>query len=213
MPRIQFYIRLDGRDPDGAEQRAVLKTFPSPPGKWDSMEYVEQARRTVSEYPGRGRLVRALRSSADLVVVSDFWRLASRTGDLAEAVKEIRSKHKPVIIEARTGKRSDCQKDFAQMFAKAMNVYAGRTLSPERAKELGAAGAAKSSATKPKTGHMPFRNMAKIINEAPTMSVAIETINAAGYEPVTRIWIYRAAKAGKLKLKKRRGDTGAKSKP
>lgn len=209
MPRILFYIRLDGRDPDGAEQRAVLKSFPTPKD-WTATEYVEPARRTVGEYPERARLVRAIRSSADLVAVSDFWRLASRTGDLAEAVKEIRSKHKPVIVEARTGKRSDCQKDLAQMFAKATNVYAGRMLSPERAKELGVAGAAKSTATKPKAGHMPFRTMAKIINESATMNVAIETINAAGYEPVTRVWIYRAAKAGKLKLKKRRGDTGTK---
>ena len=63
---------------------------------------------------------------------------------------------------------------------------------------------------KPKTGMMPLRQMAKIINESPTMHVALETINAAGYEPVTRVWLYRAKANGKLKIKKRRGNTGAK---
>ena len=89
----------------------------------------------------------------------------------------------------------------------------GRTaggLSTERARELGKAGAAASPATKPKGGRMPYRQMAKIINAAPTLAAAIEEINATNYEPVTKIWLYRAKRAGKLIFKKRRGATGAK---
>lgn len=211
-----YYIRLDGRDPDGSEQRAILAKF-DPPGRVSRSEYVEEAKRVVGQYPRRNALVRAIRKKSDLVVVADFWRLASRTGDLADAVEAIRGrkdadgeKLRVVIVEARTGFRSDCQTQLVRMMEKATNVYAGRSLSPERAREMGRLGSEASPATKPKGGRMPYRQMAKIINAAPTLAAAIEEINATDYEPVTKIWLYRAKRAGKLIFKKRRGATGAK---
>lgn len=211
------YVRPDKRDPEGAEQRAVLAMF-KPDVEFTASEYVEDSRRAIGDYPRRTALIRAIRASSDLVVVADFWRLASRTGDLADAVEAIRGRKNakgkkllPVIVEARTGFRSDCQAQLARMMAKATNVYAGRGLSTERARELGKAGAAASPVTKPVKGRMSYGAMAKIINASPTLASAIEAINDQSEVPVTKIWIYRAKRAGKLKIKKRRGATGAKA--
>ena len=208
--RLQQYIRLDGRDPEGKEQRAVIAKF-KPEGNWTVAEYVEPLSRAVGSYPQRDKLVRAIRSSSDIVVVADFWRLASRLSDLTAAVDAIRAKQKPVIVEARTGKRSDCAKDLVSMCAHAANVYAGRMLSPERAKALGDAGAEASPRTKPKPGRAPWKVIVAALRANGTVNEAIAFINGLGHEtPINRIWLYREAKNRKTTveaLRTRRGRT------
>jgi DNA invertase Pin-like site-specific DNA recombinase len=208
--RLLQYVRLDKRDPEGAEQRAVISSF-APPGEWTAAEYVEAVRREIGTYPQRDKLVRAVRSSADMIVVADFWRLASRLGDLTDAIAIIRAKHKPVIVEARTGKRSDCQRDLAEMVARASHIYSGRLLTPDNASAAGKKGAEASPATKPKEGRAPWKVIVEQLREMRTVDEAVQAVNEMGYEtPINRIWLYREVKKRGKDLKTIRAKRPAK---
>lgn len=207
--RLLHYIRIDARDPNGDEQRKVIASF-KPDGDWDTSEHVEKVKRAVGDYPALKSLIRSIRAGADLVVVADFWRLASRLVDLDTNFAAIRDKKNPatkkklgiVVVEARTGFRSDCQAQLVNMVRRSANYYSGRMLAPEKASEYGKQGAEASPVTKPKVGRAPWKVIAEALRSQGTVDDAVAYINSLGHEtPINRIWLYREALRRKTTIK------------
>lgn len=206
--RLVQYIRLDKRDPEGKAQRDVIAKF-KPEGEFSTEEHVELLKRAVGDYPKIKTAVKSLRASDDLIVVADFWRLATRIGDLADNVELIRSKNGRsgkklgcVIVEARTGRRSDCQKDLARMMAESANTYAGRGLSPLQASINGKLGAIASPVAKPKEGRAPWKVIVAALKSEGKVADAIAVVNALGHEtPINRLWLHREALRRKTTIK------------
>lgn len=191
------YIRPDSRSSE-AQQRAILDAF-----KLDSYSvvklYVEAVKRRGGEYPEREKMVKSLRPG-DLVVVTDLHRLASRSEELTEAIKAIRSRGlNTVVVEARKGRRSDCLTDYDRMRHEASQVYSGHSMTTIEARERGTKGGENSPVTKPAPGRMPWGKMLAVIKVSTTMADAVAAINASAYvTPVSRVWLYREFKARKI---------------
>lgn len=86
----------------------------------------------------------------------------------------------------------------------------GRERSKELASANGKLGAAKSSAAKAKTGHMPYRDMDKILDDQqrfPYFDQAVAALNAAsrekGYTEISKSWAQRRKREGHLHYRPR----------
>jgi Meiotically up-regulated gene 113 len=168
------YIRPDKRRPASAQMK-VLTNF----GVSEIKVYAEDERRAGDGYPVRDKMVRSIRKKTDdVVVVADFHMLASNGAHLKVAVRSIRLAG-AVIVEAWTGRRSDCQADLVDMTIEADDVYANRGQDSAVMSDMGKKGAAKSPATKPKAGRMPPSEASQIwMNKEFTAEKAIRLNNA-----------------------------------
>lgn len=199
------YLRHEPRWP-AADQEAMLRLLGV------TKFWTEDEKKRAGEYPARTALARAIRSKSDEIYVSDFHRLGNGVEALAVAVRELRAKHKAVIIEARTGRRSDCTADLADMMAEAQKHQSQRGLSPEMAREMGRKGGDKSPATKPRKGHIPLAEINRIMNDHktyPNVLDAIAAVKLASIKAKAEFWpsrdtIYRWNRTGKLKFRERK---------
>jgi hypothetical protein len=140
----------------------------------------------------------------DRVLVTHFHRLAPDGKDLLATFRAIRAKG-ATVFEITTGRSSACQADLAHMTSDAKDFYAGRPTAEQLA-SWGIEGAARSSASRAKEGHMPLHDMDKILDDhSLTLDQAIARINAdRRYKTkVSKSWIHRRRGDGKLKFRHR----------
>lgn len=169
---LRAYIRPEPRF-SAAKQRAALDAL----GKKIATTYTEEPRTRGGPFPKRDAWVKSLRAGV-LATVSDFHRLATTADDLRDVRASIH-KTGAVILEARTGRRSDDPEALADMTHEAVAFYSQRGLTKQDASKLGKMGAAASPATKPKRGRMPKADAAVIWRKVEyTTHEAIAAINA-----------------------------------
>jgi hypothetical protein len=191
------YIRPDPRHPESS-QRKVLEAFGV------SKFYVEGDRKRDAGYPELEKLTRAVRKSAsDELVLSDFHRLSSNGDDLKENMRKVR-KAGLVVVEASTGRRSDCQADLLDMTVETKETWANRGMTPTAAKENGAKGGASAALTNRKEAPLPMLKIQQIMDDHvtyPTVLDAITEINRGkrGRARVSLNTIYRWNREGKFK--------------
>lgn len=206
---ILGYIRPDARYPQ-VPQFELLQKFGA------VRFYVESERRKGDAYPQLAALLRAVRPG-DEMAVADFHRLASNSPDLKANFAAIRER-KVVVIEARTKRRSDCQKDLLAMTVEAQAMWSGRQMDSVLAKELGAKGGAASAPTNRREPPMPLSQIQAIMDDHvtyPTVHRAISAINykQRGANRITLGTIYRWNREGKFATPLTPRISGPKSKP
>lgn len=124
--------------------------------------YEEARRERRDGFPERDSAIRSLRANSnDILVVSDYHRLAVSAEDLRQVRAALKAKG-VVVLEARTGRRSDNPDDVQDMYDEARDFWAQRGVTKEFMSNLGKRGAAKSPVTKPKTGRMPLHEAQEI---------------------------------------------------
>jgi len=148
---LRGYVRPEPRF-SAAKQRPVLLQA----GVGERVIYQEDVRRRGDGFPERDQAISDLRTnSKDILVVSDYHRLATSAEDLKAVRAALRAKG-AIVLEARTGRRSDNPEDYADMVDEARDFWAQRGMTKAHAAEIGKKGAVKSPVTKPKTGRMPL---------------------------------------------------------
>lgn len=144
----------------------------------------------------------------DRVLVVELFLLANDGRDLLAAFDAFMDRG-AVIEEIVSGRRSDNPKQLAAMMARAKDFHAGRPL-PEQLAEWGLEGSKKSSASKRLNGHMPYRDMDKILDDQqrfPYFDQAVAALNAVsrekGYTEISKSWAQRRKREGHLKYRPR----------
>jgi hypothetical protein len=146
------------------------------------------------------------KSESDTVEVSDLHRLCSNSECMAEMVSRIAERN-AVVVEARTGARSDRVGPFSVALAQSIAFLSGRLTRADRSR-IGKLGAEASPVTKPKGGHMPLAQIQTMINDHakyPTLMDAIEAINRDRRyrRKVNASLIYRWARDKKIDMIRR----------
>lgn len=163
--------------------------------------YTEEFGRANGRLPERDLWIASLRIGT-VAVVSDFHRIATSAVGLKEARAAIKAQG-AVVLEARTGRRSDDPDALGDMIQEALRFYSQRGLTTEEARRLGRMGAASSPATKAKKGRMPIAEALPIWrdNAIPSIEAALEKINAdKRYKtPYTQATAYRYLRAREVR--------------
>lgn len=154
-------------------------------------------------YTDRDAALKALRKGDELEV-SDFHRLASGMKDWRDVWSALGAKS-VVVVEARTGYRSDDQVQFSDMLHRATLFWARKD--SDTMSEIGKKGNANSPVAKRRKGRMPFREAERILNDPAheTRDKALAAVNShPDYnEPWSRPFMYRMNDEGKIALRPR----------
>lgn len=205
---LRAYIRPERNFPESKQRPSVDAAKPG-------AVYVEGPRQTgKSPFPVRDGGIKSLRKSQrDVAGVSHFHRLAPDAADLRRVLKAIEAQGVP-IRELSTGRVSTNVSDMAAMILDAMDFYAQRGLTTERATEIGELGGDASPVTKPKAGRMPHAQAIVFLNKIEwSIKKAIREINKDKRFKVkwNFMYAYREKKAGRLPFAAR--SAGPKPKP
>lgn len=154
-------------------------------------------------YTDRDALLKALRKGDELEV-SDFHRLASGMKDWRDVWTALGEKN-VVVVEARTGFRSDKQTQFSDMLHRATLFWARKD--SDTMSEIGKKGAENSPRAKRRKGRMPLREAERILNDPAyeTRAAGLAAINSdPRYSiPWSRAFAYRMNDKGEIALRPR----------
>lgn len=152
---LRAYIRPEPRFSASTQKRAIDDL-----GKKIAVTYIEGERSRGDAFPERTDWIKSLRPDT-LAVVSDFHRIATDAAMLKTVRAAIKAQG-AIILEARTGRRSDDPDALGDMVVEAAMFYARKGMTEEEAQRLGRLGAANSKATRKWTGRMPTAEAIKI---------------------------------------------------
>ncbi len=124
----------------------------------------------------REKWVTSLRKG-DTAGVAFFFNLAIDPDDLNQVIADLEARG-AIIFEAASGRTSADGKALRAMYAEACDVYDGKSLSTEEARQMGKKRAANWDRAKPKPGRMPFSEAQPILCDLKlSISAAIAKIN------------------------------------
>lgn len=172
-------------------------------GAWRGRTYRE-SEKGADPFEQRAVMLRQIRKG-DEVHVSDFHRLGRAVAELVEIIEAIEAKG-AVVVEARTGFRSDKGSQLSKMQHHAGLWYARRD--PVTLASRGREAAKLSSASNPKEGRMPPREAMKFLNDHkkyPYLDDALDALNADPRYgiPWNKPYVYRMNKAKVISLRPR----------
>lgn len=172
-------------------------------GAWRGRTYRE-SEKGADPFEQRAVMLRQIRKG-DEVHVSDFHRLGQAVAELVEIIEAIEAKG-AVVVEARTGFRSDKGSQLSKMQHHAGLWYARRD--PDTLAQRGRDASKLSSASQVKEGRMPPREAMGYLNnheKYPYLDDALDAINAVKKYgvPWNKPYVYRMRKKGLISLRPR----------
>lgn len=172
-------------------------------GAWRGRTYRE-SEKGADPFEKRAVMLLQIRKG-DEIYVSDFHRLGQAVADLIKVMEAIEEKG-AVVVEARTGLRSDKASQMSKMLHHAGLWYARRD--PDTLAARGREAAKLSSASQIKEGRMPAGEAAVYLNDHeryPYLDDALDAINAVRKygTPWNKPFVYRMVHKKKLSLRPR----------
>lgn len=199
---LRVYLRPEKRFPLSKQEAVVAEH------EGRIVRYTEAERKKDDGFPQREAWIGSMRGRKDEVfAVTDWHRLASNGDDLKAVTAKIDAKGQ-VIVELRTGRRSDNPGQRGEMIHEALKFYAQRALTTTEAKKMARRGAKASPVTKPLEGRMPHDEALAFIDNLKKYSSvedAVKAINKVREYPVkwNADFAYREKRFGRLNFKSR----------